>query len=207
LTNNVGTVTDALGNQNAAGTMAKIQSDPYLAAGTTVNLSGTVVVPLYCNSDWPLDLTIGANAQYDSTKGRDCRINGTKYDPIGSSPAAAADYNYPWQYNAAPGALAAQYFFAQGGTKPIWCNAAAAGWPTVTCAMYCPLGTPVNTTVPQTWTPTGNTTACCTAVGSPAGCGAVSTYTIPGCNTSAIYCSPAWASLASARAVARVISW
>ena len=190
LTNNVGTVTDALGNQNAAGTMAKIQSDPYLAAGTTVNLSGTVVVPLYCNSDWPLDLTIGANAQYDSTKGRDCRINGTKYDPIGSSPAAAADYNYPWQYNAAPGALAAQYFFAQGGTKPIWCNAAAAGWPTVTCAMYCPLGTPVNTTVPQTWTPTGNTTACCTAVGSPAGCGAVSTYTIPGCNTSAIYCSP-----------------
>ena len=70
LTNNVGTVTDALGNQNAAGTMAKIQSDPYLSAATTVNLSGTVVVPLYCNSDWPLDLTIGANAQYDVHEGQ-----------------------------------------------------------------------------------------------------------------------------------------
>jgi type IV pilus assembly protein PilY1 len=194
LTYSIGTVTDNAGNQNAAGTMQKIQADPYLAPATLHNLSGNVAVPLYCNSDWPLDTTIGANGQYDATKGRDCRINGTKYDALGpspNSPAVAGDYHYPWQYNAAPGKDSTQYYFSQGSPKALWCDKNAAGWPTVSCATYCPAGVPTKTSIPQTWTPTGNVNTCCTGAGAPvAGCTAASTYSPASCNTSTIYCSP-----------------
>lgn len=192
LTFNVGTITDTFGNQNAAGTLKKIQRDPYgtsTAAGTVDDLSVNVTVPLYCNSDWPLDTTIGTNGEYQAGKGADCRINGTKYDAaLNGAPAVSDDYNYPWQNTVAPNG--AQYFFNQGTTKSLWCNPAAANWPTVTCATYCPAGTPTTTNITPTWTKTGNTTACCTAAGSPAGCASASTYTPASCNTSTLYCSP-----------------
>ena len=43
-------VTDAAGNQI---NLKTVQSDPYLSAATTVDLSVNVNVPLYCNTDWP----------------------------------------------------------------------------------------------------------------------------------------------------------
>ena len=49
LTNAV--ITDAAGNQID---LKKVQTDPYLSPATTVDLSLTVTVPLYCNTDWPI---------------------------------------------------------------------------------------------------------------------------------------------------------
>lgn len=189
LTNNVGTVTDAFGNQNAAGTFKKIQTDPYLSPGSQVDLSVAVTVPLYCNSDWPLDQTIGANGQYNATKGKDCRINGTKYDAIGTSPAVAADYNYPWQNTVSPNGP--QYFWQRGTTKVLWCDPTSPLWPTVTRTTYCPAGVPITSQIPQTWTPGSNINTCCTGVGAPAtACTGASPYSPANCNTSTIYCSP-----------------
>lgn len=194
LTYSIGTITDNQGNQNAAGTFKKIQTDPYLSPASTQDLSGKVTVPLYCNSDWPLDLSIDANGQYNAAKGKDCRINGTKYDQMTFSdgqvsPAVDPDYNYPWQNNAGPND--AKYFFSQSGTRPLWCDKTSALWPTVACATYCPAGVPTKTTITPTWTPTTNRSSCCTGVGTPvAGCPGASTYSPASCNTSTLYCSP-----------------
>src|SRR4030095_11966348 len=51
LTNSIGTITDALGNQID---LKNVQSDPYVSPATLVDLSVAVNVPIYCNSDWPL---------------------------------------------------------------------------------------------------------------------------------------------------------
>ena len=175
--------TDASGNQT---NMAKVQTDPFLTPTTTTDLSGTVQVTLYCNSDWPLDTSIGVNGEFQAGKGADCRINGTRYEAAANgAPAIAEDYNYPWQPTAAPVplSLSAQYFFNQPNTKVLWCNTASAGWPSTTntntnCNNVCTTGTPISTTVnyPQTWVKTGDQTGCLsgttvtTTTWSPAGC-------------------------------------
>jgi type IV pilus assembly protein PilY1 len=180
LTYNVGTVTDANGNQI---NLTKIQTDPYLSASSTTDLSGTVQVTLYCNSDWPLDLSIGANGEYQAGKGADCRINGTRYDAASNgAPAVLEDYNYPWQPTVSPGN--AQYFFDQGNMN-LWCNTASPGWPSsLNCNQQCSVGVPVNTTYPQTWVKTGDQTGCLSGT-------TVTTWTPAGCNTGAAtdYCS------------------
>ena len=192
LTSNVGVVTDAFGNQNALGTLTNIQSDPYLFPLTLVNLSVGVAVRIYCNSDWPLDVTIPVNGEWSAGngKGADCRINGTRYDAAANgAPAVIDDYNYPWQNTVSPNN--AQYFFRTGFTKQLWCNPAAANYPTKTCGRYCPAGVPTTTNVPQTWSNTGNVNTCCTGAGAPvAGCPSASTYSPASCNTSTIYCAP-----------------
>src|SRR5581483_10914081 len=109
LTYNVGTVTDANGNQIGLlpGGNGKVQSDPFLSpatlvsfyswGGSTATNAGLVQVPLYCNSDWPLDASIGTNGEYQIGKGKDCRINGTAYDAAANgAPAVIDDYQYPW---------------------------------------------------------------------------------------------------------------
>ena len=115
---------------------ASVDRDPYSAyetaagvtpmwsAATKDNMSLKMAVPLYCNTDWPLlvndaywpggpngatALDAGTtNGQYSAGTGGWCRINGTKYDLSAASgaPAAADDYNYPWQSSSgATGAL------------------------------------------------------------------------------------------------------
>ena len=115
LTYNIGTVTDINGNQI---NFTKVQSDPFLSPATLVNLTALVQVPLYCNSDWPLDTSIGTNGEYQAGKGQDCRINGTKYDAIGVAPGVAADYNYPWQVVAATPNDPAYFFQGQSTGSP-----------------------------------------------------------------------------------------
>jgi type IV pilus assembly protein PilY1 len=209
-------------DQNSANTTAwtKVVSDPYLPVGgpfPTVDLitaaagKGLVSVPVYCNSDWPLVGTsyvtgdVGdANGENDATvhnskwsnAGEHCRINGNDYKAIGAAPAISADYNYPWQPTVTP--PNAQYFFRNGGTKTLWCDATAAGWPRATtggtCSYTCTLGgtyTPP-TPVVQTCNAGAVTKQCCTALNSPAGCPSASTYSPAGCKTSTNpeYCSP-----------------
>jgi type IV pilus assembly protein PilY1 len=184
LTYNVGTVTDASGNQI---NLTKVQTDPYLSASSTTDLSGTVQVTLYCNSDWPLDTSIGTNGEYQAGKGADCRINGTAYDAAANgAPAVVGDYNYPWAPAVTPGN--AQYFFNQSN-KQLWCNTASPGWPTTlsSCNPTCPAPQTVvttNTTYAQTWVKTGDTTGCLSGT-------TVTTWTPAGCNTdtASLYCS------------------
>ena len=136
---------------------ASVDRDPYSAyetaagvtpmwsAATKDNMSLKMAVPLYCNTDWPLlvndaywpggpngatALDAGTtNGQYSAGTGGWCRINGTKYDlPAASgAPAAADDYNYPWQSSS--GATGAQYFYRQLGTKTLWCDNTSPYWP------------------------------------------------------------------------------
>ena len=199
-------------DQNAATTTnwTLVQSDPYLTPATKSSIVATVAVPVYCNSDWPLVGTsyvtgdVGdANGENDSAvhnskwgvAGEHCRINGDDYKAINAAPAISADYNYPWTPTVAP--VNAKYYYRNGGTRTLWCDATAAGWPrstTVGCTYTCTLAgvyTPP-TPVTQTCNDGGAATACCTALNSPAGCGGASTYTPAGCNTSnnPEYCSP-----------------
>lgn len=162
-----GTNTDANGNYayNALkwGTPS-VDRDPYGSyepaatrmwpAGTRDNLSIKVGVPLYCNTDWPTlvnepngpatALDAGdQNGQYQATKGAWCRINGTKYDasPTSGAPAAAADYNYPWQSSS--GATGPQYFYKQLSNKIIYCDTSSPYYPRNTASIIgCNGGTP-----------------------------------------------------------------
>jgi len=183
-------VTDAFGNQK---TFTTVQEDPFLAPATQRNLTTKVNVLLYCNSDWPLNTTFGdANGEYLAGSGDFCRINGTKYDAAATTggPAVAADYNYPYGNGAAT--TGAPYYWKTLTYKVIWCDTTSPYWPHATsggsCTTTCTVGTITTTT--QTCTAGAVTTACCTAVGTPAGCAAVSTYSPGGCNGSALYCGP-----------------
>ncbi len=127
--------------------------------------------------------------------GEHCRINGNDYNAIGAAPAISADYNYPWQPSVTP--PDAKYFYRQGGTKTLWCDATAAGWPrnlaSAACTFACTVGVPTGGgTTTQTCVDGGVQNQCCTAVNNPAGCAAASTYTPAACNTSSNpeYCSP-----------------
>ena len=180
LTYSIGTVTDANGNQI---NLNKVQRDPYLTPTTPLDpLSLTaagdgsnVTVPLFCNSDWPLDTTIGTKGQYQVGKGADCRINGTQYDAFpNGAPAVSADYNYPWQPTAAP--ANAQYFW-QRTAKTLWCDKTNTGWPqtcTTSTTGTCPNPqTPIGgSSTPQTCYLQGTTTGCLTSTTTwaPAGC-------------------------------------
>ena len=208
-------------DQTAANTVnwTKVLSDPYLPVGgpfPTVDLitaaanKGLVSVPVYCNSDWPLvgtSYVVGdvgdAKGENDSsvhnskwgTAGEHCRINGNDYNAIGAAPAISADYNYPWQPTVTP--PDAKYFFRNGGTRTLWCDATAPGWPrnlaSASCTFTCTVGVPTGgSTTTQTCNDNGQNNVCCTALNSPAGCGGASTYSPAGCLTSTNpeYCSP-----------------
>ncbi len=184
--------TDALGNQP----YTAAQDEPFLAPkpGTRRNLTAKVNVLLYCNTDWPLDTLFGnANGEYMAGTGAWCRINGTKYDLSAASgaPAVAEDYNYPYQPSVA-GTTGTQYFYRQLTSKTIWCDTTSPKWPRATtgasCTTVCSAGVPTYTS--QTCNAGAASKACCTAIGSPAGCAAASTYSPGSCNTSLLYCSP-----------------
>jgi len=153
---------------------------PMWASTVKDDLSIKIAVPLYCNTDWPLlvsdptwvsggggatALDAGdSNGQYQSGKGEWCRINGTKYDLINGSPAAVADYNYPWQPT---GNLSTnfgkQFFWQTLSTKRIWCDKTSPYWPRTKGAIIgCTLGgTPTGgSSVPQVCTQTGSPNVC-----------------------------------------------
>ena len=120
---------------------------------------------------------------------------GTVTDALGNqnaaangAPAVLDEYTHPWQNTVSPNN--AQYFFRNNFTKTLWCNPAAATYPTKACGRYCPAGVPTNANVPQTWTFASDVKTCCTAAGAPvAGCASASTCAPASCNTSTIYCS------------------
>ena len=188
MTYSIGTVTDANGNQI---NLTSVQRDPYLAAATldplgvaAVGDGSNVTVPLFCNSDWPLDTTIGTKGQYQASKGADCRINGTRYDAFpNGAPAVSADYNYPWQPTVAP--ANAQYFW-QRTAKTLWCDKTNTGWPqtcTANGTYSCSVGVPTGgTSSPQTCYFQSNQTGCTSTVWAPAGCNLTTgIYTGYGC--------------------------
>lgn len=164
---------------------------PATPTSAFTNLATTVAMPVFCNTDWPRDNPVNLASvgntygEYSATAGADCRINGTSYDAIDSSPVinisgGDTGYNYPWQKSS--GANDPKYYYRNGGisssyaNRYIWCKTSAAGWPkdpnnlagcgSYTCTMG---GTPVipssvaqtcnaGSTVqgpPWTYTPTG----------------------------------------------------
>ncbi|MEO8508001.1 MAG: PilC/PilY family type IV pilus protein, partial [Betaproteobacteria bacterium] len=161
--------TDANGNYGSTATLwatATVRRDPYAtyeatpmwAATTRDALGAKVLVPLYCNTDWPLlvndpnypagpngatMLDAGdANGQYLSGTGAWCRINGTAYDVSATSgaPAANADYNYPWQLTS--GANNAKYFYRLLTAKSIHCDLTSPNRPRTGVIASCATGTP-----------------------------------------------------------------
>ena len=177
--------------QDAAHTTnwTKVYRDPYLTPAvfddlvTLASGKGLVSVPVWCNTDWPVDLTYGttrasgnaSDGEYKASTGSDCRINGTRYDAYKGAPAVIDNYNYPWQKTS--GANLDQYYWRTGGNRTIWCNNADPRWPRYTGASCnnlgtgtCNAGTPVTTSIPQTCNFTGNTTTCTSTTYSPAGC-------------------------------------
>jgi type IV pilus assembly protein PilY1 len=196
LTFNVGIVTDKFGNQID---LKQVQSDPYLSAATTVDLSVNVSVPLFCNTDWPIITNppavgeVGnAAGEYIAGAGAYCRINGTAYDAnANGAPAVSNDYNYPWpKVGAAAGAVgvpnAAAYFWRQNSQRQIWCNTGAADWPqTCNGAWQCTMGGTYTAPLPQAQTCyLQNTSMVCTSapnVYTPAGCNTDPAYDLGGC--------------------------
>lgn len=160
-----------------------VKTDPYLS-GSTFNITTTVSVPVYCNTDWPKDnpvtlLSVGNSpkGEYSPTAGADCRINGTSYDALNGAPAVADDYNYPYNWSVV-GAPNAKYFYRNGGNRQIWCRTDKPGWPTTItqtgCSTVCTVITPP---VPQTCFYQGNNTTS----------GAPYTYAPVGCEINPAY--------------------
>ena len=192
-----GVSTDSAGNQTSLKT---VQTDPYNNPLSTVDLSVTVTVPLYCNTDWPIitnPVAIGevgnAAGEYMAGAGAYCRINGTSYDQnANGAPAVVDDYNYPWpKVGAAAGAAgsanAAAYFWRQNATRQIWCDKTSPNWPQ-TCkgAWKCTAGgTPIfPPSQPQTCYLQSITTICTasTTTYSPtATCNTDPAYDLGGC--------------------------
>ncbi len=112
------------------------------------------------------------------------------------APAVVDDYNYPYQPSAA-GVTGPQYFYRLLANKVLWCDTTSPYWPRTTtgatCTKTCTAGVIINSS--QTCNAGGATTACCTAIGAPAGCAGVSTYNPAGCRAAAglnppLYCGP-----------------
>jgi hypothetical protein len=140
--------TDANGNYATTAVLwssNSVQRDPYAAMWTLAtrdNLSSKVSVPLYCNTDWPVDTLWGdANGEYLAGTGAWCRINGTAYDvsALSGAPAVADDYNYP--YRSSDGTTGAQYFYQQFSRKVLWCDKTSPYYPRTGSITSCTGGT------------------------------------------------------------------
>ena len=104
---------DAAGSTN----WTKVPGDPWAASVTNVDLTTSVNVGLWCNSDWSLGLVTTDPA--DANYGKYCRTNGSGAAAFGTVTAAqGADYTYPWAppgftLSASPGATTANTYAAQ----------------------------------------------------------------------------------------------
>ena len=187
--------------QTAANTnnWVNVRTDPYLlptpatapnppgSTANSANLAAKVAVTMWCNSDWPLvdntvaskDAAIGVNGEYvpGDGKGGDCRINGRAYDAVNGAPAVAEGYNYPWRKSSGTD-NDPTHFWRTGGSKTLWCDRNAPGWPrgTPSCTYACSGGgSLVYGNVAQTCNSTGNVT------------GPPYTYSPVGCETNPAY--------------------
>jgi type IV pilus assembly protein PilY1 len=179
------TTTDTDGNGNYGSTAAlygaqSVHRDPYAAfevtagnapvwsAATKDNLSLKVLVPLYCNTDWPklVNDTVwtpgdargatvldagDSNGQHMAGTGDWCRINGTQYDDSVASGAKGVqdDYNYPWRPSTGP--TSADYFYQLVTTKTLYCDKTSPYYPRSTAIQSCNGGTAnPGPAVPQT---------------------------------------------------------
>ena len=149
LTHTIGTDTDVNGNQI---NFAKVQPDPFVNPGAAyANLTATVAVPLYCNTDWPLTAGVNlaitdvgnANGEYSAGTGAWCRINGTPYDASAASGAPQVPGTYSYPYQASSGATGTQYFYRPLANKVLWCDSTSPLWPRNATITGCNGGTPV----------------------------------------------------------------
>jgi type IV pilus assembly protein PilY1 len=161
---------------------ASVVADPWSPELRYENLTSSVRVGMWCNSDWP------DNTNWDPAGGggAECRINGTDYSAV--APATPADYRYPWQKQS--GADDARYYWRGASgvnttwTKSLWCDTTHAKYPkNCTTTYVCPVAVPLPPTQPQTCFFQSNQTGCLPGT-------TITTYTPAGCNTNPAYSSP-----------------
>jgi type IV pilus assembly protein PilY1 len=115
----------------------QVPADPWASTITYVDLTASVNVGLWCNSDWTLGLV--TNDPTDPNYGKYCRVNGSGASAFGTVTAAqGADYTYPWappgfNLSASPGATPSTSYAGQKvtvnasligtGTTAAWANA------------------------------------------------------------------------------------
>ncbi|MFO1317207.1 MAG: PilC/PilY family type IV pilus protein [Burkholderiales bacterium] len=197
---------------NAANTLnwARVPNDMYLTppaslppptTTNTTDLSAKVRMLVWCNTDWPRTALPGSqdpatwaevgdvNGEYTNTAGRDCRIDGTVYDPLDSAPGVGNDYNYPYASSFATPTKDAKFFYRNSRisgnytNRTIWCKTSGPGWPqTCVNGTTCTGTITVTPSVPQTcfWQSDATTT------------GAPYTYSPVGCSTQPLIYQMTW---------------
>jgi type IV pilus assembly protein PilY1 len=171
-----------------------VMTDPWVpvASRKYENLTTTVKVGMWCNSDWPTNTDPDPTAGGGLGGGNECRVNGTNYTGVAPTDAAVSytDYLYPWQKSS--GADSSKYFYRGASglgntwTKPLYCDTTHPKYPkSCTTNMVCPVATVPATPQPQTCFFQSNQTGCVGPVTySPAGCNVVTPGTkfgAPGC--------------------------
>jgi type IV pilus assembly protein PilY1 len=175
-------------------TYTAVPADPWAATVKNVNLTANVSVPLFCNSDWPLD----TNWDPASGWGNHCRINGVDYSQAFQVAKAKNEYQYPWR-NVSGQPNHVQHYWRHNFTKTLYCDPKSAAWPqncTTTTTYTCKTGTyipPVAKSYPQTCVAGAVTKACDTTKNSdftPAGCQKSLLHAPPGLCTKGSECLP-----------------
>lgn len=160
-------------------TYTSVTADPWASVMRNINLTSSVNVGLYCNTDWPLT----TNWNPSAGGGDWCRVNGTNY--ASRSPPTTGDYQYPWRKTS--GIDDTKYFWRNGGNMTLWCDKSSPRWPrscTASGSTYtCPPG--------ETYVPPATLPQACVQTGTTTGClGFTTTYDPPGCNTDPRYGAP-----------------
>jgi len=128
-------------------TFTSVVADPWSPELRYENLTSSVRVGMWCNSDWPND----TNWNPSSGGGAECRINGTDYSAV--APAVPGDYQYPWSKQS--GVDNVKYYWrGASGTNTTWsktlyCDTTHAKYPkTCTTNMVCPVAVVLPPTQP-----------------------------------------------------------
>ena len=100
-------------------TFATVRTDPWSPEVKTADLTASVNVGMWCNSDWPLDTDPNRRDRRRSH----CRANGTDYNQAFHVDKVPGDYQYPWQK--VSGADNVKYFWRSGAQKTLWCDRAS----------------------------------------------------------------------------------
>ena len=162
-----------------------VSTDPWSTDSPikTENLTATVRVGMWCNSDFPND----TNWNPSTGGGAECRINGTDYSSV--TPATKGDYLYPWRNTSGTDVKAYRYGASGTNTtwnKSIYCDPTSAKWPkNLPCSVTgytCP--------APQTYIPPATYPQTCVYTGPLNGCIGPVTYSPAGCNTNPLYGAP-----------------
>ena len=142
---------------NAANTTnwTKVPADPWSSPIQLADLTASVTVGLWCNSDWNQGIN-PSTSQLFSTDPAFCRSNGIVAPAASGAAASDGDYTYPWAWPGAPAAKDPKYFYQNDNT--LWCDPTSPDWPQTgapvpqTCNGYGVVGQTCLTTA-QTCTP------------------------------------------------------